>query len=291
MNYWIINKTQTKPSYSQENKSLSKSSSFSVKIETLRDKLSVRHGDGFVFFDMNEAKFQSYGKIDAVAKNGQIPHRHSEKDLKPKNSFTVSGEITNKLTKTNSITDLSYSLLRINSYIKPQNHFKHQLTTVNKNDYETIVKGLIYISRTAFGKIVNSLPHPYKLEFKLLAIQEFKKDELINVEYIKLLDFLHKYLDNKILSKGRILIETDKLIKKKLSDIIPVSDIGFYGKNKEGKIVYDSIDEQARIFRELFDIDANNEIINEIKKAIKENKEIENRFNKLFKRKPLPLYL
>ena len=289
MNYWIINKTQTQNNNFQDNQP-NYNNFFSVMVETVKNKLPIGKKDSCIFFDMQEAKFQSYGEIINISKPTKIPHEQKTENIKPKYTYTISGEIKNKLTETNSIHDLSYSLLRINSYNKPQNHFKHQLTTVEKYDYETIVDGLIFISRTAFGKIANSLPRPYKFEFFQLAMQEFKTNQLKEIEYIKLLDFLYKYIEDRILSKGRLLIETDDLLRNKLADIVPYSKIGFYSE-KNGEIIHDNIHEQAKIFRELFDIDVNNKIIKEIKKSIQENKEIEKRFNQKFKRKPFPLYL
>lgn len=213
------------------------------------------------------------------AKTGQAPHPQ-------KFRYTIYVDANGELQTRNKLSDLSFSLLSVDRYEHPYRQFAKQVRTLEEEDYSTIVKGLIYVARTAFGKLVNALPLQNRLEFRLLVIQHFNSDTLTDIDYVEALDFLYNYIDQRILSQGRLLIETDRLIQETFPDDKALQrQVGF---RLSEDIPADSIRIQADRFRALFEADSQN-LIHQIKESVQQNKKIESRFQKLFSRRPLPI--
>jgi hypothetical protein len=183
----------------------------------------------------------------------------------------------------NQLDDLSYSLISVEDFAKPLVHFQHAHRTLPPNDYLTIRNGWVYLARTAFGKLANALPLENRLELKIRLLQELKVEDRGPKDYSSLLQFLLDYIETRILSRGRHLVSANN----KLHQVFKGSQIpfqfGLEDPNTPGQT--DLVHEQALLFENLFR-KANPQILNELR-----NMADDNRFSKIFKRRPLPLNL
>lgn len=197
-------------------------------------------------------------------------------------------DVNQKLFNNNLLSELEYSLKDVYRYNNPIVHFQTQYRELDDNDYETIIKGLVYTARTAFGKLVNSIPRQNKLEFMIRAMNEFSTIDFVKIPLQNGLDFLYDYIERRILKKGLLLVEIDRLLNNKFKDILPPNEVGFIDPETER---HNTISVQAKYFEQLFRLDKEHNFKDFIKKKISENAELEIRFNKIFEKETWPIDL
>jgi hypothetical protein len=208
--------------------------------------------------------------------DGQKLHVHS---------FSVQ---TNKsLTTRNSLNDLAFSLVSIDHYSNPIRHFSRSVQDLPFEDFETISKGLIYLARTAFGKIANALPYENRLELRLIILDRFPSDIDAKNNYPVLLEILSEYLERRILSRGRQLLEINQKAQKIFGDDSFVKKIAF-GNEDNGEV--DFVYEQAKKFEWLFK-NGKPDVLPRIIEEVKRGSDNESRFVRLFRRRAIPLNL
>jgi YD repeat-containing protein len=267
---------------------------------------------------VNAITWSVYGKIQSIYKTtGTISYTYdpsgqrvsktanglttyyipSDKDLKkhrgplkPKDTYRhhYSFVVDQQLKTNNLLSDLEYSLPIIYNYHKPKVHFQQQYRGLQKTDYDTIVNGWVYATRTVFGKMVNAIPRQNKLEFMLRAIDNFSTIDFTKIHLMDGLEFLYEYIDARILSRGRILVATNNLIEKKLSDIIPPDEVGFISPDGEQN---NKLSTQAKIFDELFSLEKKHNLRQSLKSFIAQKSEQEERFEKIFSKQTWPIDL
>lgn len=266
-------------------------------IISMLDEISIYENDQVIIATPTldkDLKFESDGiitKVNEIKKVTQLNLKNTIGNQNPpKDRFEhyFSIEITKELKNNSLLSDLEYSLQSVYRFSKPIVHFQQQFRNLTKQDYDTIVRGWIYYSRTAFGKLVNSIPRQNKLELMLQAMDHFSTVNFKDVSLYQGLDFLYKYIDKRILSRGRLLIETNNLLKKHLSDILPQEEIGFY--NPENKKT-DNISKQAGIFEDLFKLEKQSDVRKLIRENISEDSQLEQRFMQIFKLETWPIDL
>ncbi len=204
----------------------------------------------------------------------------------------IGNHVSQLKNQNNTLDQLAFSLLSVEEYEHPQVHFQAQMRLLPQEDYETVLNGWVYLSRTAFGKLANALPLANRLEFRIRMLKEFKTEILPNLDYVALFGMLYDYIDTRILSRGRLLIETADMLKEVFSDLGPeeIAAIGFASPERPSQ--GDSIEVQANLFRELF-ADGKLAVLQQLNEEVIANRSSEDRFNKLFhrKHKQLPLIL
>lgn len=122
----------------------------------------------------------------------------------------------------------------------------------------------------------------------LEAMNNFSTIDFKNVPLTIGLDFLYNYIDRRILSRGRILVDTSQILHNELSDVVPVEEIGF--KDPEsGK--ENTLGPQAAIFAKLFALERKTDLRILVKKTISENAEMEHRFMQIFDNETWPIDL
>lgn len=273
-------------------------SPFELDIISRWSRIRVSQGDNYILLsdETQGFRFKEQGEVVYTADPQPLPYTQAEINennrrarlgldpMPPKNKHTVHISPKKQLHTINRFYDLVYSLLAIKNYARPMAHFQRQYRELNNIDYETIIKGWLYVARTAFGKLVNALPNDVKLEFMLIVTRDFKTMNFTKLEYDKVFDKLEEYIEGHILSQGRLLIETERLLRE---IGVPAAKIGFYD---EESLKTDLVQTQARLFQDLFAVDPGNTLIQEIKTEIEENEE-ESRFDKIFKERAWPLYI
>lgn len=265
-------------------------------IDSTQRSLPISVGDELLVIKKldNDLIFTNSGKISAVGKKELIltqalPNVNS-KSISKHDMYRYYFEfhIDKKLEKNNRLSELEYSLPVVENYNNPEVHFQQQFRNMPDKDYETVVNGWVYASRTVFGKLINALPRQNKLEFMIQAMDNFSTIDFRNTSIIAGLEFLYDYIDRRILSRGRLLVATDSIINKELKDLLPPSNIGFIDPDTNS---IQNISTQAKIFKSLFDIEKEKSLRKSLQDTIKQNQNLEMRFQKLFIRRPWPVDL
>ncbi|WP_127132977.1 hypothetical protein [Pseudoflavitalea rhizosphaerae] len=244
-----------------------------------------------------DLEFTSVGEISNVFEttvikplSSDIARAASVGALRPRDTYRHNFEIevNQKLFNNNLLNELEYSLRNVYRYNNPVVHFQTQFRELNEDDYETIVKGLVYATRTTFGKLVNSLPRHNKLEFMIQAMNKFSTIDFAKISLRSGLDYLYEYIERRILSKGLLLVEIDKLLNSKFKDILPPNEVGFIDPDTEK---HNTISIQAKYFEHLFRLEKEHNLKEFVKKKINENFEAEGRFDKIFEKETWPIDL
>lgn len=207
---------------------------------------------------------------------------------KDKYQHTFGYEIQSKLENNNALNDLKYSLKVVYNFYKPETHFLQQFRDINSDDYKTIVNGWIYTIRTAFGKIVNALPKQNRLEFMLFAMDEFKTIDFVKIPLLEGIEFLNSYVSKRILSRGKLLVATDKLIQSKLKTMLDPKQVGFVDEVTGNE---KSIHTQALIFQKLQSLQNKTTLTEYLNRSIGSNEALQHHFDKMFKKETWPIDL
>jgi len=245
----------------------------------------------------NDLMFINEGIITKIGEITQVPP--STKDIEraiangrpsPKEKFryNYTFQVDKLLQKNNLLSDLQYSLTAVDNHKVPQSHFYQQYRKLQKNDYDTIVNGWVYASRTAFGKLVNAIPRKNKLEFMLQAMDKFDTIDFKSIPLLEGLDFLYEYINSRILSRGKLLVETNKLIHNKLNKQLPADEIGFIDPVTG---TTNNLNTQATIFDQLFALEKKADLKSVLNEAIKQNPEVQDHFTRIFNKQTWPIDL
>ncbi len=142
-----------------------------------------------------------------------------------------------KIDEPNDLVGFAYSLPKIYKYYNnPEKHFKKDYGRISRYEFRVITQHDYYISRTAFGKIINSLHYDHQLAFFKYATKEFP-DLLVsdNKNYLGLFEILKEYVDNHIIAHSKMLIESDMILK---SDLKVDSQVGFIDPDDESNKLF-----------------------------------------------------
>ncbi|MCC9601006.1 hypothetical protein LOC67_10660 [Stieleria sp. JC731] len=114
---------------------------------------NMRERDTVVFFKRGDRDihFVRRGAVDQVS-------RSTNKDTGREEVSQVALAVGDDLEPARVLSDFTYSLERITRFATPQFHFRNRIVKLTDNDFETIITGRIFWSRTGFGTFVNSLP-------------------------------------------------------------------------------------------------------------------------------------
>jgi hypothetical protein len=266
----------------------------SFGIESTQRNLPLSVGDELLIIKKldNDLIFTNAGKISNVGKRELVITDRQRKTNYNSNNplyrYNFDFHVDKKLIKNNLLSELEYSLPVVENYNKPETHFQQQFRNMPDKDYETVVNGWVYASRTVFGKLINALPRQNKLEFMIQAMDYFSTIDFRNTSILEGLEFLYSYIERRILSRGRILVATDSIINKELNGLLPSNAVGFIDPDTKR---IQNISTQAKIFKNLFDLEHEKSLKTSLNDTIQSNKDIEDRFKKLFNRRPWPVDL
>ncbi|UCH97183.1 MAG: hypothetical protein JSV88_10125 [Candidatus Aminicenantes bacterium] len=297
---WVLN-----AKYFKMRQGETDSSEIQIDIISRWANIGISKEDNYILlkeYKLKKFVFEHYGKVKKVANPIPLPFSAAEERINRRrealgllpwphrNKHTIKISPKQDLKENNRFDDFAYSLLTVENHLKPISHFRRQYREICDADFETIKKGWIYISRTAFGKFANAMPQENKMQFMLYVTEKYNTISFKDIDYSKLFDYLYNYIEGHILSQGKLLVETKKILKKELSDPdlkIPVEEIGFVDEERG---TYDLVQEQAERFQTLFDLDPAFTLKKRIEKEIQQNKQ-EPRFYEVFKDKTWPLHI
>lgn len=283
----------------------------------------IRQGDEFTsIVDNDEAVFVTekikllnkgfVNSIDPpipIAVNDLLPHelryrkRSIELGKKPINFYLHKIKYTqaNPYKEFKFLDDYSYSLLRIyKRYIKPSRHFSKVITEMAVTDFETLKKERIFIDRTVFGRLINALPYPNRLQFMLFCIEEFNTTDLRKVHYAKATPFLKDFVGNGIIDMGKYLNNSVDILKEQVDLFGDYKNVSFQDENnrlininnksRRSKGKSDNVYAQSLLFNELFQMGEDfNQLFTEIDFKNSANEIFE--FEKIFSKRPWPVDL
>jgi hypothetical protein len=270
----------------------------------LMDKLDVGDDEDIIYAFQKQGKIVGFDDIILKPLNPlEIKKNNDKKALgkvvRPQYIHGLDVEVTDIPQKPILLDDIALSLATVYRYAQPEKHFQQQFRQLPKEDFETISKKLVYVARTAFGKIANALPYENKLDFALLTMDKYKTMDFKSINFMEGLKFLSEYVHDNIMSQGILLVATDELLNKHFSKdenlnlkeigLIELDSIDEYGNTKEAKP--NLISTQAQLFRRLIDADKKSSFLQSIENAIKENSEVEARFHKIFSKASWPIDL
>lgn len=295
MAYWVFN---ILPDHSRLSILPPTKGSFEAEVivEDFDKTLRARKGDFFVTLNKNGSyNFDNYGRIVEETKTFEIPisdkdeENFSRKGLKKedfpkKYRHTASAEMTAMHEK---LDDYTYSLLAVENYAVPYNHFKRRYTSLKENDYDTIVGRLMFISRTVFGRLFNCLPRENQFEVLLALSESNQVEKLRELGFLMPINFLKEYIQEHIIESGEYIVKSNDLFKQILPNSpLTYSGLGFFDADANQ---IDFIENQALHFQKLFSLEFDLTLIDEITDQIRANQEIEDRFENIFKKRKWPI--
>lgn len=206
------------------------------------NELYFDKGASVVFYNWTYNKKYFFEAIGSIVSMG-IKEKTNKYFL-----YKIEIKVSLILKENNSLEELVYSLRKIYRYNNPQRHFARSYTYLEKIDYETIAAGRIFLTRTIFGKIINSLPDIHIIRYLNYLINNQQVNFFTNRNYNIAVDMLRDYIVNNIEGNGRLLINSEALLLSNFEEI-EITEIGF---TEEGSSIVDNLYTQSRIFRELF---------------------------------------
>jgi hypothetical protein len=275
-NHFVFNITPEHATLNQEN----------IQLDNFDKILKVKANDTFVTLDKNdEYVFNYYGKIsgDIVTTEIQLndKDRKKKKGKKYRHSIPISLQNLNE-----KLDDYQYSLIAIHNHKNPYVHFRRKYTILSDEDYKTITKRLIYLSRTTFGRLYNCMPIDNQLDSILSMFNEFEMTDLKEIGFPKAIKFLKKYIDENIVETGRYITAIKIILDTDLKHFDLSQKLCFSSEEGKSKL---QINKQAILFEELFNLKINLSLVDRLEEEISLNNESENRFDKLFNKRTWPV--
>lgn len=221
---------------------------------------------------------------------------------KPTNFYqhTITFTDASPFKKYKFLDDYSYSLLKVyKRYIKPLRHFSKVVTEIPETDFETLKNEKIFIDRTVFGRLINALPYPNRLQFMLFCIEKFNQADLRKIHFSRATPYLIKFVGG-VVDMGKYLNTSIEILNQHQDLFGDSKEMAF--QDEENRIISlnrstketkknisDNIYLQSRLFSELFEMGNFDELfsIHESEKKQNENSE----FEKIFSQRPWPVDL
>lgn len=304
MNYWVYNISENHSILNQKN---SNSTKELAEIEIRDGSKSIRTSIDDQFLTLNKKDdffFDYYGTIigkpitsPSPLTTEEISALEKKKTPKAKYPKKFRHLIPVSIIRIDrKLDDYMFSLKAVENYSQPYNHFKQKYTSFNEEDFNTVVKEMLYITRTTFGRLFNSLPRENQFEVLLALTEEYKTENIKSIGLLNAVRFLRKYLEDIIIDSGKYIIGSESLlIKLSKKANFQVDKIGFVDDNNiifiDENLRIDLLSEQSSCFKELFNLGYDLSIIEELESEIQKNQETETRFEKIFKRRRWPIKL
>lgn len=260
------------------------SSDLMVSQDTLQVEITQKRKPKIVSNDnvilLFKRSFVGYGIIT------KVPDDKSETILETLSFQYEIGEIK-AIESPNDLDGYAYSLQKVyKHYDKPYKHFSRSYGRISSYEFQIIINHDYFISRTAFGRIINNLPLEHKKAF-MAFVSERGSNTVFNEkkDYVTLFEFLKDYIDNNILLQIDMLKEANSIL---IDDLHISERIGFMDASSEvGTIQY--IESQIDYIT-----DSEKELESEaslgfILQGIKEFQDEEKKKNLKFKDKCLPV--
>lgn len=268
MNYWAI-----------DDKNLS--SKKQLVIDS-RMNVAIENGDEIVLFERNYEDIRFHTQA--------IITRRQRKESKH-GTIQFSAEIENSKSIDNPplLSELTYSLLKIYRYDKPDLHFQRTYLSLCSEDFGAIVTASIYWARTAFGFYINALRKEQFVRF-LQNVAQFDNEILLQgSDFGRSWKALRKFIEEEYIATGNLL----KAIHSRIDQLRDINlnyfDIGLSSDNENTN---DLLYEQEELFNQFLEITQpeTGNVLYELSRKIDEESKSESEFQEIFGGEGWPLY-
>jgi hypothetical protein len=175
---------------------------------TSRRQPSIKDGDTIVTFTYmgRDAEFKDSGKVVGV----------SHSDAKDEDGYfrtRVSVSEWSPLKEAVDLKSVLYSLTFVHNLEKPYLHFYRGYRSLPTEDFETIISGEVFVSRTAYYTLLEALPHSLQIAFQ---IQQLLEPPLrrTNTRFDEQLRRLEQFIADRVISIGNQIIELNRTIEQ-----------------------------------------------------------------------------
>jgi hypothetical protein len=187
----------------------------------------------FLFFDerLKEWAIEYEGNIE----NFEYPKSQenvADEINDKKKIFKISFNNINRLKEVKLIDELKYSIKSIKNFDYPEKGLRNNLNKISRIEYDAIVLGEIYYSRTVFYKLFDSLQKDHKLAFYNEIFNLSNDKANIENNCSKLLPLLEEYIERNIYQSTLLFIEAFNVLKT------------FNQETNMNKIGFDSLDDK-----------------------------------------------
>lgn len=244
----------------------------------------------FFFFNelLNEWTFEYQGNIkeyEYITEEESIQQPSKDK----KKFFTITFNNIERLKEVKTIDELKYSIKNIKKLIKPLSGDKININKISRIEYDSIVLGEIYYSRTVFYKLFDSLQKDHKLAFYNEIFNLSKDKSKVENDCNKLLPLLQLYIENNIYKSAQLFVESIEILKS-IDQNIDLSKIGFDDTENKLKAIDHLLlnYEYSKLFISSFE---NLPSQDEIRNEYSDFRKTETEFYKIFRFIPFPLDL
>jgi len=198
--------------------------------------------------------------------------------------FTVTLSQPELIKTPNKLDDLLYSLHKVYNYDRPFIHFNRVYSRLTNDDFEVIANGKLFIARTAFGKLVNSLHQKHRIALVQMLIERNPSIYFTSRKYDEVFDLLKEYIETRILIFTEFLSGAWNNFQK----INPDSNnqIAFAESSESRR---DLISQQIDSINKMNELNAQNKFYLRLESVEIEFRDTERVFIRKFSKKPLPI--
>jgi hypothetical protein len=198
-------------------------------------------GEGDVALIYSNGYFKRYGFVLEIPEKIQVK---TEENIEEKIEYKYTIGEFHLIEEPNDLAGFSYSLPKVNKYYdNPDRHFQRDFGAISEFEFRVIIEHKYYLSRTAFGKITNSLHPDHKEAFIKYLTQEYPDALLSNFRnYNLLFKILKEYVDYYILAHVDMIKKTNSILQKKLKIEQPVGFIDPSDDSNKILIIHKQVD-------------------------------------------------
>ena len=271
-------------------------------IRNYLQELSIKSGDHFASFynKKKDIKMLNKGLVKSVRVSLTTDYTQTEYKLRqriidqgkiPSSVFIHEIDFVETTNFHNYVflDDYTYSLLKIyKRYLNPVKHFSNTVTDLPKVDFDTLDNERVFVDRTLFGRLINALPYENRLQFLLYSIDYFQEPDLTKVPFSEAFPLLKDFVESGIIKMGKYMIKAQELIRDNQDVFKGNLDFIFIDNNDRRYQTYnDSLNEQAELFKSLFETSDNFNLMFSRDEVNGENE----LFNSIFNRRAWPVDL
>jgi hypothetical protein len=192
------------------------------------------------------ATFQNSGKVSSV-------NRSNEKDRDGYFRTVILVDEWSPLNDPIDLKSVMYSLTLVRNLAKPNLHFRQGYRRLPLDDYETIISGEVFVSRSCFFELLEALPQPTKTAFQFEEI--LRADSLHpDTGFAERLKRLETFITSRVLSIGNDIMKLDETIEQcnfKSEDGLQIEHVICEEPDDANSLAAtnDNIAKQAELFR------------------------------------------
>ncbi|WP_143328855.1 hypothetical protein [Burkholderia sp. AU31280] len=256
MKTWIINKKSNRITIEEngDNRRLEIVSRRKIKIRN-RDRIIILDSDLNLLrdvFDVISIETADITPLPLEHSRNITPTINEDQEAPQEQYYNYTFHIKkiSELPGSTDLDDFRYSLEFIKRTNYPEVHLRLPYRHIPHHDFDALINGHIFWSRTAYFRILNGLP---EITISQFNYEESIRDEEKRSKYLEKFNRLVEFVEKIVLTVGHTLLESEKRWNNLKSAVSAGSleDIHFYSVNDQKS---SSAGVQLQYFKELFEI-------------------------------------